>query len=738
MLRRIHSLPGLIAAILVSVLALTGTILSINPALERMGSYNSPVGEISVADLAGKVLAHYPGVERIVRKPSGAVVAYYFDSDVPNAEIVDPRTGAGIAPYAPSALTRWVTNLHRSFLRGDGGRAAAGFGAASMLVLSVSGVIMLAHRLGGWRQVLGRIRGAGMQRIHAEAGRLVVLALLLTALTGSYMSLTTFGIVSDGMAAEPAFPSTVDGGAAMPASDLAALNTIDLADLRELTFPYAGDLTDAYALTTAQGAGYVDQATGALLNYLPHGFARQIYETIYMLHTGEGLWWLGLLLGVSALAVPATTGTGIMIWLKRQRGMPRIRSNARASAADTIILVGSEGNSTWGFAKTLHDALTEAGHRVHTAPMNQLFAGYRSAKRMLILTATYGDGSAPDSAGQFLARLEKLDVAMSLPVAVLGFGDRQFSRFCQFAEDVEAALSARGWPRLCPLHTVDRQCVQTFARWGTEVGAQIGTPLALVHAPTRPRTFSLQLVGRFDYGAEVQAPTAVLRFMAPKGDGGIWQHIAGARLPRFEAGDLLGVLPPGSALPRFYSLASSSSDGILEVCVRKHPGGLCSGFLHRLEPGDTIDAFIRPNPAFRPVGGSAPVILIGAGTGIGPLAGFIRGNAGHRPMHLYFGARDPQSDYLYQSDLQSWLIDKRLTRITTAFSRATDRAHVQDRIAADAEAIRLLVARGAQIMVCGGRQMAQGLANVLEQVLAPLGLDIITLKSQGRYVEDVY
>jgi sulfite reductase (NADPH) flavoprotein alpha-component len=738
MLRRIHSLPGLIAAVLVSVLALTGAILSINPALERARSSIPSAGEINIADLAQNVVAHYPGADRIVRKASGAIVVYYFKSDLPGAEVVDPRTGVGIAPYAPSGFTRWVTDLHRSLLLGDSGRAAAGIGALAMVVLSISGAVMLANRLGGWRRLFGHIRGSRTQRLHAEIGRYAILALVLTSLTGGYMSLARFGVVPEGMDAEPAFPSVVDGDAPMPVGDLPALKAIDLADLRELTFPYEGDLTDAYALTTAQGTGYVDQATGAMLNYLPHGLARQVYETIYMLHTGEGLWWLGLLLGVSALTIPIMTVTGAAIWLKRRRTTPQIRSNVRASAADTIILTGSEGNSTWGFAKTLHDALTKAGHRVHTAPMNRLSGGYRGAKRMLILTSTYGDGSAPASARQFLTRLEQLDVATSLPVAVLGFGDRQFPGFCQFAKDVDAALSAKGWPQLSPLHTIDRQCVQAFARWGAEIGVRIGTPLNLIHTPARPRTLSLQLVERFDYGAEVQAPTAVLRFAVPEVHRGMSRWLAGSGLPRFEAGDLLGILPPGGPLPRFYSLASSSSDRILEICVRKHPGGLCSGFLHALNPGDTIDAFVRPNPAFRPARNRAPVILVGAGTGVGPLAGFIRGNTGRRPMHLYFGARDPKSDFLYEADLQTCLADKRLTRLTTAFSRATDHAYVQDRIAADADTLRVLVARGAQIMVCGGRQMAQGIERVVEEIVKPLGLDLMTLKMQGRYVEDVY
>ncbi|GAB2176347.1 PepSY domain-containing protein [Dongia sp. agr-C8] len=727
MLRQIHSLPGLIAAILVSLLALTGAILSINPALERASASVPATGEISVAALAGRVAAHYPEAERIVRKASGQVIVYYSGAGAPKADVVDPWSGTALGPYAPSKFTRWVTDLHRSLLLGDNGRLVAGLGAMAMLVLGVSGGIMLAQRLGGWRRVVGRIRGSGTQRFHAEAGRFAVLALLLTALTGSYMSLVTLGIVPDGMSDEAAFPSAVNGGKPSPVADLAALKTIDLTDLRELTFPDPTDPTDAYALTTAEGAGYVDAATGEMLSYLPHNLARRVYEAVYRLHTGEGMWWLGLVLGAAALTVPAMTGTGILVWLRRRQATPRIRGNAQPAVADTIILVGSEGNSTWGFAATLHAALTAAGHRVHTAPMNRLQAGYRSARRMLILTATYGDGAAPASARQFLARLKSLDAPQNLPVAVLGFGDRQFPQFCQFAMDVEAALAAQGWPRLHALQTIDRQCVQSFARWGAEIGRCIGTPLKLAHTVSRPRTLSLELIERNDYGAEVQAPTAVLRLKA-----------AGGRLPRFEAGDLLGVVPPGSTLPRFYSIASSSRDGILEICVRKHPGGLCSGLLHDLVPGDTVDGFIRVNPAFRPAAGKAPVILIGAGTGIGPLAGLIRANHRRRPMHLYFGARDPGSDYLYQSDLNIWREDRRLTRLTTAFSRAMDRAYVQDRVAADAEEIRALVARGAQIIVCGGRQMAQGLGLVLEEVLAPLGLDTRALKAQGRYAEDVY
>ncbi len=738
MLRRIHALPGLIAALLLVVLAVTGVILSLDPVLEQARATSPKAGQISVAALAEAVTASHREVDRIVKTASGSVIAYYFDGDRTAKDLIDPATGLTIAPYQPSGFTRFVTNLHRSLLMGDAGRAVAGVGALAMVILAISGGMMLAARLGGWAAILRPVRGTASQRWHAEFGRLALPGLILSALTGCYLSLATFGVLPDGAVAQPSVPTEVNGGPRAPVGRLAALKAVDLMDLRELTFPSAGDPADVYVLKTAQGIGQVDAATGDLLDYRPHGLGRRVYETIYMLHTGQGLWPLALILGLAALTIPLLSACGALIWWNRRSALPRIGHNVGAQSADTIILVGSEGNSTWGFAATLHAALTKAGHRVHTAPMNRLASRYAHAARMLILTATYGDGAAPASANRFLARLDA--VKNPLPVAVLGFGDRSFPRFCRFAEDVAGALRAKGWPVLLPLDRVDRQSAQDFARWGIDLGGAIGAELALAHVAARPKTLALELIERVDYGAEVQAPTAILRFAAPKADPGanFWRRLRAPRLPQFEAGDLVGILPPGSDLPRFYSLASASRDGVLEICVRKQPGGLCSSFLHELEPGDRIEAFIRQNAAFRPARGKAPLILIGAGTGIGPLAGFIRRNAGRRHVHLYWGGRNPASDFLYDREMAKYLADRRLTRLNAAFSRVPGGGYVQDRIMADAAELRELIQRGAQVLVCGGRDMAAGVARALEAVIEPAGLELQTLKSSGRYLEDVY
>jgi sulfite reductase (NADPH) flavoprotein alpha-component len=737
MLRQIHSLPGLVAALLVAVLALTGAVLSVQPALERLAAPSVSTGMISVAALAEAAKAQHAEIDKITKTASGSVIVSYFDGDKAGADLVDPATGSVIGPHAPSATMRFVTNLHRSLLLGTAGRVAVGLGALAIAILTVTGAMLLAARLGGWAALLKPIRGHAHQRWHAQAGRLAMVGMLLSAMTGCFLSLTSFELIPDG-SADPTVAASGSGGDRAAVGSLAALQAIDLADLRELAFPYAGDPTDTYRLTTAAGVTQIDAATGEALSFQPHSTAKQIYELIYMLHTGQGLWPLGLLLGLSALTVPVFAVTGAMIWWQRCRSLPRIGNNSSASAADTIILVGSEGNSTWGFAKTLHAALTRAGYKVHAAPMNALARTYPKAARMLILTATYGDGAAPASASTFLAKLARNNA--KLPVAVLGFGDRSFPKFCRFADDVAAALAARGWPALIETDRIDRQSAQSFALWGDKLGMALGQKLVLAHVAERPKTGSLELVKRIDYGAEVQAPTAILRFAMPslQAERPVWRRLFPVSLPRCSAGDLVGIVPPGSTIPRYYSLASSSRDGFLEICVRKQPGGLCSGFLNDLPMGGRIDAFIKTNPAFRPNASAAPLILIGAGAGIAPLMGFLRGNRARREAHLYWGGRSPASDFLYREELASCIADGRLCALNPVFSRVADGGYVQDRLAADAQELSALLRRGAQIMVCGGRDMAEGVSQALDAILTPMGLSKTALRSSGLYLEDVY
>jgi sulfite reductase (NADPH) flavoprotein alpha-component len=298
-------------------------------------------------------------------------------------------------------------------------------------------------------------------------------------------------------------------------------------------------------------------------------------------------------------------------------------------------------------------------------------------------------------------------------------------------------LRAQGWPTLLPLECIHQQSGQQFARWGVALAQALSEPLVLAHVPRVPPTAALTLMARQDYPGVTGQATAILRFAWPA--PGLGARLRGHGLARFAAGDLVGIVPPGSAVPRYYSLASGWEDGFLEICVRQMPGGLCSTHLLGLQPGDSVAAFIRPNPGFALPRTRRPVLLIGAGTGVAPLAGFIRRNDRRSPMHLFFGGRDPARDFYFGPEMQRWLVEGRLATLQTVFSRVPDGGgYVQDALRRDAERLRDWVTQGAIVRVCGSSAMARGVAETLDEVLAPLQLSVSKLKAKERYAEDVF
>lgn len=736
MIRLLHRWFALLATVLLVAIAVSGVALSVFPTMEALTTPSAQ--QITVAQLAARVRGAEPSVEQIRRAPSGHITAYYFEGDQPASAVIDPESGKPVSPADTPAVERWLINFHRALFLGDQGRIVTAVGAAIMLLMSISGLFLLMRRAGGWRFLLRPIQGQGKGQLHSVVARVTLPGLVFSSLTALWMAAATFGLLPEGAGAHP-FPATVSGETGIALDVIPTLQATPLDDLRSLNFPSVNDATDVFTLKTAAGEGYLDQGTGALLAWQATSWIDQASCLITMLHTGQGLAWLGLILGLCAFGVPFLGWTGIAIWLSRRspsRGHGKAVS-APPSAADTIVLVASESGTTRGFAATLQSALTSRGLHVHVGAMTGFDAArWPKAKRIILLAATYGDGAAPASAQGFLEQFKSVAARPNLSLAVLGFGDRSFAHFCGFAARIAEIAKTNGWTELLPFDTIDRQSPQDFSRWGRNLAKALDLDFELNHQPAMPKTWSLNLVSRRDYGANVQAVTAILRFAVPKTS--LWQRLSGQGFAPFEAGDLIGIVPQGSDLPRFYSLASGSKDGFLEICVRKHAGGLCSGQLTALEPGDAVTGFVRHNPAFRPVKTRKPVILIGAGTGIGPLAGFARANASRQPMHLYFGARHPGSDALYAEELSNWTQDGRLASVTTAYSRVQTPAYVQDSLRKDAAKLCSLIKAGGQVLVCGGTDMAAGVAAALSDILAGDGIQISTLKAQGRYAEDVY
>jgi sulfite reductase (NADPH) flavoprotein alpha-component len=733
--KAIHRWLGLTVGTLAMVLGVTGAILAIDPVQQAWQAPTAP-GDLPVATLVERVTRNVPGVEEIRHLPSGAIVVFSFAGDQPQASYVDPSSGRVLGAWQASVLPRWVKNLHRSLLLGDTGRWGAAGIALAMGVLCASALVLLVRRMGGWRRLAARVRGSLAQRIHVVAGRVVLVVLCLTSVTALTMSASTLGLVALDAGTEPEVLSVVSGQPALPGAQLAALQGLVVKDLHKLNFPGATDPEDTWKVATTQGQGWIDRYSGQMLAWQDVTLAQRVYSLAVVLHTGESAWPWALVLGLVGASVLLFWLSGLVIWWQARRQAPHTTGNTPMAQADVLIFVASEGGSTWGFAQTLQDALSLGGHRVHIGALEN-FRTTPATRQVFVLAATYGEGQAPTHASHALEHIAQYK-ASAVPVTVLGFGDRQFPDFCAFAEALDRTLRAQGWPALLPLECIHQQSGQQFARWGVALAQALGEKtLVLEHVPRVPPTAVLTLVGRQAFAGTGGQNTAILRFAWPA--KGLRTRLGARGLARFSAGDLVGIVPPGSAVPRYYSLASGWEDGFLEICVRQMPGGLCSTHLLGLKTGDSTTAFIRPNPGFALPPTRKPVLLIGAGTGVAPLAGFIRRNDRRAPMHLYFGGRDPAQDFYFGPEIQRWLGEGRLATLQAVFSRVPDGGgYVQDALRRDAERVRDLVKQGATVRVCGSRAMAQGVAETLDRVLAPLQSSVSTLKAKERYAEDVF
>lgn len=214
--------------------------------------------------------------------------------------------------------------------------------------------------------------------------------------------------------------------------------------------------------------------------------------------------------------------------------------------------------------------------------------------------------------------------------------------------------------------------------------------------------------------------------------------------------------------PRLYSIASSLAAAPDEAHLTVAPVryelngerrcGVASGQLaDRLGAGEAVPVYIQHNPHFALPKSDAPIIMIGAGTGVAPYRGFLQEReatgAGGRSW-LFFGERNFRSDFLYQTEWQQWLKDGLLDRMDVAFSRDKDgKVYVQHRMLEQASDLYAWLEEGAHLYVCGDEKaMARDVHETLIRIVAEQGrleresaeTYVRNLASEHRYQRDVY
>ena len=479
---------------------------------------------------------------------------------------------------------------------------------------------------------------------------------------------------------------------------------------------------------------------------------------------------------------------GLIAGREALRGRARRREDAAlasGSGEPVLVAFASQTGFAEELAKATAKALTAGGAPVTLRELSAVTAtDLAVAGRALFVVSTTGEGDAPDPARTFIRDVMAAAPDLSaLRYGVLALGDSSYSHFCAFGRALDAWLAKHGASPLFDRVEVDDGDEAALRHWQSQLGVLTGVTdapdwsrpsydrwkladrrrlnpgspggeawhirLEPIAHEARWEAGDIIEIGPRNDSAEVAALVARLGLPASAAEA-----LSGRRLPHEPAAiaALAGlseaaVLERLTALPhREYSIASLPSDGGVELIVRLMPRadgkpGLGSGWLCRhAAQGGEIQARVRTNRAFHAPDGDAPLMLIGAGTGLAGLRAHLkaRAAAGRGRNWLLFGERTLAHDAFHQDELTGWLSNGVLTRLDLAFSRdQAERIYVQHRLREAADDVRAWVANGATILVCGALEgMSREVHAALVEILGAEGLE--TLTDAGRYRRDVY
>ena len=546
----------------------------------------------------------------------------------------------------------------------------------------------------------------------------------------------------------------------------------------------------------------LDPANGAIKRheqFTDKSLNEQLLQSVYALHVGSYFGLPGrIIVTLASLTMPLFFVTGWLLYLDRRRKKRQVRAargavgHASTSADSWLVSFASQSGFAEQLAWQTAGQLQAAGLPVQVRALSEVGeADLRQARRALFVVSTFGDGEAPDSARGFERKVLGQPWALShLDYALLALGDRQYPHFCGFARRLQAWLGERGASSAFSPIEVDNADPAALQQWQQALAQLTGAqPVSAWEPPgfgnwtlTRRQLLNPGSQGLPVYliGLQAQTPASweagdlvqvlpcngqerVDAFLNGLGlasdtpvqlDGlseTLGQALAGRQLPRdrehlvgLHAQALVDALVPIGT--REYSIASIASDGELELIIRqeRHPDGslgLGSGWLtHYLPVQDSVSMRVRRNSGFHLPEVSAPVVLIGNGTGLAGLRSLLKARIaeGEQRNWLLFGERNQAHDLLCASELQAWLACGDLARLDLAFSRdQAEKIYVQDVLLQQGPELKRWVANGACLYVCGSLLgMAAGVDAALKGVL---GDDRVQqLIEDGRYRRDVY
>ncbi|RNF13403.1 cytochrome P450 reductase C [Trypanosoma conorhini] len=210
--------------------------------------------------------------------------------------------------------------------------------------------------------------------------------------------------------------------------------------------------------------------------------------------------------------------------------------------------------------------------------------------------------------------------------------------------------------------------------------------------------------------------------------------------------------------PRYFSISSDllSHPHSVAITAAIVQGGLCTGMLRETPFGEKIPVFVRKSKFHLPLRAKErPIVMIGPGTGVAPLIGFLhrriawkkKGNELGKAM-LFFGCRRKDEDHIYSDFMAECLANGTLSVCDVAYSREqAAKVYVQHRVRAREDEIWEILRDGGNLYLCGdAKHMAKDVEEALVEILqkkAPMSEEaakayLVKLHESGRYLKDVW
>ena len=719
-----HLTLAISTSLFIVIAAVTGLILTFEPITNKLKPYSiGSYEQISIAETIEALEKRYDEIITIEIDENNFVAASIINKKGASKSFyINPKTGEKIGNLIKkSPFYAFITNLHRSLFLKSTGRLLIGFVSFLLFIIAITGIILIVKRQGGIRKVFSKVVKENFQQYyHIFFGKIFFIPIAIITLTGIYLSLEKISL----------FPETANNlkkleinkiNKTLKFTDFEFFKTTKLEEVKKIEFPFSSSKEDYFNIKTIDNEFEINQFNGQIVSQKKQSLYLLGTHYSLLLHTGAGsiLWSVILLL--SCLAILFFIFSGFYMTIKRKRKTTSIINNTLKDKAEFIILIGSETGTTIRFATAFKNELIKANKAVFITELNR-YSSYKNAKNIIIFTATYGDGTAPANAQNFIKLIHLIEPKRNLNYSVIGFGSKQYPAFCQFAILVHASLQIhlKFTPQM-PLFKIDDQNLSSFENWKNEWGNlnNIKLEINLTDLLEKDEETSFKITNN--------SKTNI--------DNTFLIHLKPTNKVKFTSGDLLAITPKGEEKKRLYSVAKI--DNTLVLSVKKHDLGICSNYLHELSKTGVIKGTIQENKKFHFPKKIKDVILIANGTGIAPFLGMIQENKKAR-IHLFWGGKTKKSLELYNKYIISALENKTLTSFHIAYSQ-DQQTYIQKTLQSETVLVSNTLRRNGAILVCGSLSMQFGVEKVIAEIASQeLNLTIEELKNNKQIRTDCY